>query len=1084
MLILSEISTQSAVHGSAVIHPNNELLCLALLVGTRHAFNLYKVQINNLEYLQSISLENKVLAFTTVNIDEQDIIIFVDETFHIGLIVVDPELKVSIKIMSKLSTKGQVQAFEYPPQIIPDKQKNPTSIAFHVFHSTIHVLQLKNPINVTDIIETKTSKKRKHGNPDSWWSIDTIPIGRIIVKQIISLNIPEKTLAILYKDISSTFYVRYWQINADSKPSRMVRQFPEFQEEPLLIIPMTVGGHIALTRSAIFYFPEKKIHNLTVSKEVQDVTVSDKSNQLYFVKSLVLRNSKVDEQNYISYEIIDEHRILLTSQSGKSNMLYIDLESSSTSTIIINQVSMISLGDVTIPNSNGLHHITGDLFFQSSRLSRSVLFLVSPIQPHIHIKAFIDGSPPVLDITPGPKEVYTCQGGWLGSEIRKYFTGMSSFVIVKSIKLGFKPESIRFIDETIMLQNTLYGTHILNTSDLKPPQGIKELSEQQIMYFQDHADGEQEKYIPEMKTRISWNESKNIKLQSDNKIIEFTSNGDFVPSSVDAVTISKDECLVLVTSSLGVFEIWRHGTRDIHKVYEGCLEEDHVIVDSLIVLADKSGNVSIILLTIESWWQVNFSRDIQNGLREVNRHSQKVYGNAYLVRKWKDNIVLFNDRYLVPLKRDILLGFYLPSHFPSTGIDDIGVFLDNKVVVVYSNGLIDKLDMKHQSLLNISTHQSIFSRNLFIKSLLIKDTNYLIGLLYNKMDEYNGLCRNELHLFDSGSLEPMDVYKLGDGEEILDICQLPADVSQNRFVCLMSSSDTPVFMFGVEEGRIVKLQTNSIMGLELTDEFKLNSLSIFNESENIYLCSGNISFLMTLDDDLEWKVIPKTVTNSTTLTMSQSVLFNDIYTVDAIDGLFRAKVNDDMSFENQLRFTKVNIDGYTHGQMTSIATFSKAKYSYIITGDAHGNVVLVKTSVIDSLDQKVIRFNVGDQINTIVQLGIEQSLTTKICAIGTLLGELYILNETNHDDNDILECWDELKSYSNKSHLPSLSFREQASDNILETESTECNDIIDARSISSILKEIIANPHGISSSHKKLIAKKYKLQQLYVEVFS
>ena len=184
----------------------------------------------------------------------------------------------------------------------------------------------------------------------------------------------------------------------------------------------------------------------------------------------------------------------------------------------------------------------------------------------------------------------------------------------------------------------------------------------------------------------------------------------------------------------------------------------------------------------------------------------------------------------------------MPSHFPSTGIDDIGVFLDNKVVVVYSNGLIDKLDMKHQSLLNISTHQSIFSRNLFIKSLLIKDTNYLIGLLYNKMDEYNGLCRNELHLFDSGSLEPMDVYKLGDGEEILDICQLPADVSQNRFVCLMSSSDTPVFMFGVEEGRIVKLQTNSIMGLELTDEFKLNSLSIFNESENIYLCSGNISF--------------------------------------------------------------------------------------------------------------------------------------------------------------------------------------------------------------------------------------------------
>ena len=100
------------------------------------------------------------------------------------------------------------------------------------------------------------------------------------------------------------------------------------------------------------------------------------------------------------------------------------MEISSKTTIIINQMTMISLGEVTIPYYNGLSHIAGDLFFQSSQFSRSVLFLVLPEKPHIHIRAYIESSPPVLDIKDGcgqgVEELYTCQGSWEGSELRKY----------------------------------------------------------------------------------------------------------------------------------------------------------------------------------------------------------------------------------------------------------------------------------------------------------------------------------------------------------------------------------------------------------------------------------------------------------------------------------------------------------------------------------------------------------------------------------------------------------------------------------------------------------------------------------------
>ncbi|RCK57701.1 hypothetical protein Cantr_06376 [Candida viswanathii] len=1105
MLILSELSSQGSVHDSGIIRPNNDLSCLVLLVGSRHAFDLYRIHTNELEFLETIAMTNKVLSFATATIDSQDTIIFLDDLFHIGLIIVDKDLSVTIEIITKLSTKGQVQAFEYPPTIVSNKPNNPTFIAFHVFHSTIQVLYLRNPVTIDEILSKSNPKKRKHGSFDTWWSIHSVPIGRIIVKQLISLDAPENTLAILYKDISSTFYVRYLEVNGAQKSATMSRQFPEFQEEPLLIVPVAIGGHIALTRSAIFYFPELQIKNLTISKALKGVTTSGKLSQPYFVKSLVGPNSRIDVQDYVSYTVIDKNRILVVSESGNSNMIYIDLEASSTITIIVNEVAMLSLGDVTIPNPNGLLHITGDLFFQGSRLSRSVLFLVLSDLPHIHIRAFISGSPPELDISAGPHEIYTSQGGWSGSEIRKYTSNPCVLEVLETAELGFRPAKLRIAGDVIVASDPSGGNKVLTTTDLKPFEGNREFAEDLLLYVRDHINGDdleitqkdldpnslgdvaesssQARYVRDMKTVLTYSKAKDICLSNSDGTITFQRADKFVPSSMDGVKIADDECLVLVASWSDRFEIWSYKTGGVHLVYEGVLEGDSSITGSAITWDDSNGSITVILLTANLWLQLNFVRDVSGMLEIDNSLSRDFYGDPVSIRKWKSNVVLFSTTGLAPLKRDILLNFYVPTSIARKDIEDVAMTLDNTLVAIYKSGLIEKLQFGIEPLVMLTNHQSLFSRELFIKVMYLGESDYVIGVLHNKLSDET--ITSELHLIETTAYETIYVFKFDEGIHVLDICDFDAspifsESSGVYFVCLTTLEDAPLPVFNVKDQEIVELAPGAITEADLPLELKLNSLTLFDEDGPVFLCSGDCALLLELDDDLEWKVVPYGDIHCSTFTLAQAVLFDDIYLVDAINGLFQMQITDVMSIREPMECRKVRIDGYAANQMTAIATFSKSGYSYIITGDASGTIVVIKSKTADPIEKKFIKFNVGDQVNVITRLGKEKLLVTQICAIGTLLGGLYVLSETN-DGDGMTTCSHELQLYGEIKGLPSLDFTERSSESILEKERIACDSVINGKALAGVLKELVVHPETMAESHPVLHANRHLLQKIHVE---
>ena len=85
-------------------------------------------------------------------------------------------------------------------------------------------------------------------------------------------------------------------------------------------------------------------------------------------------------------------------------------------TCVISELDLIKLGYSTV--ASGIIHLKDGFFFANSTFSKSVLFSVSPVQPHINIWSAKGSAPPVLHIEASENEIFTCQGNYESSEFR------------------------------------------------------------------------------------------------------------------------------------------------------------------------------------------------------------------------------------------------------------------------------------------------------------------------------------------------------------------------------------------------------------------------------------------------------------------------------------------------------------------------------------------------------------------------------------------------------------------------------------------------------------------------------------------
>lgn len=1104
MFVLSKISDQDALNQSVVIYPLNNTACVVALTAPGQKLILYKVKYNDLVYLESINLDGKVLAIAKIRIGNQEAVVYLDDQFQIGILFIDNEFCTTIKILAKLSTTGQSMIIDMPICMVADPSENTRFIAFHIFRDVVHVFHFNNILSVDAILgkdhkTSRTRRKKRRSDLGKWWSLESISVARISVKQIAILEKPTNTMAILYKDVNSNFFVRCLSVKGvDSLHAK--QPIIEFEQDlPCLIIPLQAGGYIVLSTFSVFYFPHDQIQYITISSEINDISIIQSHSKLHCVKELIKSGNGICEENYVSFEVIDKTRFLVIAESGRSYLLFTDMEISSKTTMIINQMTMISLGEVTIPYYNGLSHISGDLFFQSSQFSRSVLFLVLPEKPHIHIRAYIESSPPVLDIKDRGKqdeELYTCQGSWEGSELRKY-GGVQHFPELLNTKsIDMKIKKLTIMSSMVMVYNANGDSVALEAQNLMPKITYPKIDLDVLAYHEEadfqysitrlslSVDGKpmvNEPFIyfsvvPEINIVVAVSDTKRIYVLQKNNVFDFKSEVLEEITSIDAIHVGDGTILILATDWNGRYQIWKVVNKKVKSLFYGELQDNTFVLDSVIIQSGKNGITVFMLTKKGSLHQLIFALT-EKGIDKVNSTEQYVSDVPCILRKFKDNVLVFNSKHLTALKKDELLGFFVKKriYVPDPDIADVCFVTEDVILIGYRNGRIDQVRIILPQ--PIVSHQSLFSNKLYLKCLPVPLAKYLVGVvLDNSTDSVN----TQLHLVDTDTFELLSTYEFDEppGVQVVDICliQEPQTINNHMdglFVCLTLLTEFPLYVFGIEESKLVCLNRGTISGMDSLTDIKLNSISLFDQEKQIYLCSGNIVTLihLNIDDQFQWTFVPRSAVHSPAFVVSQWSYENVVYLADAIHGAFSSNV-DELEKHSAMKLIKVDTDSMGN-QMTAITALRLQDNRYVIIGDALGNVNIIQTDPNDPLIRLVFKFNIGDQINCISALGRQKSWGAQICAIGTVLGGLFILNKT-----DLNGCCESLVEFAANNHLELLECDEES---INKDDKSQCNEIISDTVIERVLNHFIANPIEFSQTYNNLYLNRHRLQLVHFE---
>ena len=476
MFVLTELNNVEAITNSAQVNVNGENY---LFIAEGNRIRIYESNSNLLQYKLKCCkiLHHKVLSWTRFAFNVKNFMIYIDDEFHVQLIdvlqIIKSEVDLQFKPYSlfRMSIKGQQQSLSFEkPMIIPQSVVNPEFVIFHVFHSNVQVLPMLKLMQ--SICEAKYDESNEWLFPQQYRpSPVTIPMGNIDILQIVSMSddddnnkgeelvleqeeeggegreginsrkrgrkvkygdrngeFPTKTtqFAILYKDLFLSYSIRLVNFDTRRRSANILHQMDQFEEDPSLIVPWSKGktlGLVALTPSSLFYFPDKSIAHMSLANSLgRNIAVSKQMEDPIMVMTLDKPSKDKALRIYKSYFVIDNSRTLLVTELGECFMLYIDIHQSSPNSLVINQVNFINLGILTPPIRDGLHHVRSNLFFQSSRSSKSVLFEVLATKPNLDIHDVLESSPPVLDIAKFStrSNLYACQGGWDGSLIRFY----------------------------------------------------------------------------------------------------------------------------------------------------------------------------------------------------------------------------------------------------------------------------------------------------------------------------------------------------------------------------------------------------------------------------------------------------------------------------------------------------------------------------------------------------------------------------------------------------------------------------------------------------------------------------------------
>ncbi|CAK9439403.1 uncharacterized protein LODBEIA_P35410 [Lodderomyces beijingensis] len=460
MFVAKQINRLESITNSEEVQLNGQNY---LFLTEGNAIRVYELVQDKYELRGSKYLQHRVLAWSKFVYKSRSVFVFIDaaykiQAFDVSRTVTPTEgsaataaMLVVTDLLTELSREGQQQSSTFvKPLIQPSSPIDPDYILLQVFHSNVQMISVSAIMEQMQMLSLSRGCNGEGKSPRlKPLPVLSAPLGNFDVLQLVIMDTSpagskrkrkssdldsnsdsdldlDLEIAILCKDVFASVSFRWLQFDSGSETFQITKQSPPFDEDPSLIVPWSSrrgGGLMAFTSSSLFYFPSVSISNLSLARSLKEVFILSKKSGTCLVMTLSKPGRGKSKVIYRSYLQIDDLRLLLVTSQGNCYMLYVDFEMSSRDSMVVNQMNFIDLGPLTVPSKGmGLHHVRGNIFFQSSEASKSVLFEILPTKPNINILSSIDSSPPVVDIGEGStrQHIYTCQGCWDGSELRRY----------------------------------------------------------------------------------------------------------------------------------------------------------------------------------------------------------------------------------------------------------------------------------------------------------------------------------------------------------------------------------------------------------------------------------------------------------------------------------------------------------------------------------------------------------------------------------------------------------------------------------------------------------------------------------------
>lgn len=1022
--VLSEVAAPQGISCCDFISS----LILSLLVVAKHQkLEFYAAQADNsFDIVDYIKTELPVVAMA----HSGSVLVFLTNDYRLYFFDLDDEFK--CKKMIKLDQRGQQPCVDKPPILLASNR----CVFLHCFQGIILVI----------IPEPEFPSTRKRGRNSDGYKVQSYAIGSIVVQAMDIISATDKAIsvAILYRDFNFNYSLRFYEFAHQTLNFTMVKQFDEFSEPVNHFTSTDTGGVLVFSAKHIFYFPGPDISYLELTNDNRDSKISVSRDNQMVTSSLTTAISTI-----VCSSRIDPTRSLHISRDGTAYVLLFQATAQRES-VSIQALDFVALGKTTIPT--GVHHLSGSLFFASSKLSQSIFFNVRSNAPHISVEKCLLSSPPVLDINltgnNGTSRVFCCQGGPQSGELRHY-----TDTDVHLQQLSNRKRLSDNANKLIPIRSGSLSAVFVVQSVLDRPLSVVTFRKDNTWSITDSTNGvnltsyatdsvpiitKDEIIYP---TKVQQLQITKYKVLESGAFAYITSSGELIFKhtgvfehnvQVDGLEVSQLEIqdlgnsryIILLSYWHGSYVLFEADTDDFEMCSSEKLHDGSEITDSALVYdkyRDKS-SLWIFLSTKQGQFiQRNF--DWAKGTFKDDKTISTNLGSYPMsISQGGDLVVLYHSSSAFTLRFDEATEFFVPSVIQidsDTLLTDVQV-LDSVSITILSNSTALVYSISHQDLKFSS--QTLFSDHLCIKSLSVNHTSSIV------------LCRSEqglqvgyfLKIVDSRHMTEISRLNIGHDEAVDIISIAPFESPYACFAVLFNNSNSEIIKcYRIRKRQIEGLKA-TVKGILDSSKLSFTGISVLNAKEQTYVVSGNTCFVVTLwpsEEEMTFEVQQATITASRSISFAAAL--KDKYVCgDLVGGQTCFTVCQEEDELVQSKSTELQLE-YEPNFLSAIALLSSNDGAILSIGDSLGNISSAR--LVEEKPETLYAFNIGQQINVLRAFADQnpsnngsptpEPLVKQIGLIGTAEGGIYCFSHFEGDETvDDLEptftkCQAELVAY-------------------------------------------------------------------------